>query len=306
MSAPHRALIVSAAIAALSLPAGAGPQAPPRPVFRADTVGIAVDVTVFDGSRTVPGLTAADFELHDNGVRQAISAVSLEQIPFDLSLVVDTSGSLVGAPLEQFKADVRAIGRMLRPEDRLRLVTFATRGADAFGWRPGGADLPLDRIAAGGATAFYQTVAAVLLRETEPGRRHLIVAMSDGYDTVSLLDAPDVASLARLASGVMHVILRRPVSTPRQSWGWVPYAGAGNHDALRQAAEATGGRFRQVGVNVSLTDAFETALDEFRTGYLLWYTPAHVVPSGWHEIAVRAGRDTVRARKGYDAGLPKR
>jgi hypothetical protein len=84
----------------------------------------------------------------------------------------------------------------------------------------------------------------------------------------------------------------------------VPYTGAGNTNTLREAAEATGGRFRTETEQNPLTDAFKAALDEFRTGYVLWYTPAGVAPTGWHAIRVRArqARFTVRARNGYDAG----
>ena len=297
-AAPAMAL----AIACGALGAAAATQ--DRPQFRAGTSGVAVDVSVTDGRRAVLGLGAADFELVDNGVPQTIAAAALEHIPFDLSLVVDTSGSLTGPLLDRFKQDIAAIGALLRPDDRIRLVTFATRGADAFGWQPGTANLPLTRLAAGGATAFYNTLAAVLLRQTDPGRRHLIVAMSDGYDNVSLLDAPDVRDLARLADAVLHVVIRQPLNTPRRTWGWVPYTGQGDTGALREAAEATGGRFRSVAADATLTAAFKTALDEFRTGYVLWYTPTGVERAGWHTIDVRLkqGRHAVRARKGYDGG----
>ena len=275
-----------------------------RPVFRLNTSGVAVDVSVTDGRRAVAGLGTADFELLDNGVPQVVTAAALEFIPIDVTLVVDTSGSLTGKLLEQFKRDITAIGAMLRGDDRIRLVTFATRGADAFGWRHGGESLPVSHIAAGGATAFYQTLGAVLLRQTDPGRRHLIVALSDGFDTVSLFDGAEVRDLARQANAVLHIVIRRASNVPARSKGWVPYSGPGNSDDLREAAEATGGRFRTVSDQSPLTDAFRTALDEFRTGYVLWYTPADVAPGGWHTIQVRVKqpRYVVRARNGYDAG----
>ena len=39
---------------------------------------------------------ADDFELRDDGVVQAVSEVELEQIPLNLLLVFDTSGSVAG------------------------------------------------------------------------------------------------------------------------------------------------------------------------------------------------------------------
>jgi hypothetical protein len=299
--------VIGVLLIAPALTALVGQTAQDPPVFRGSTSAVAVDVSVTDGRRAVAGLGASDFELTDNGVAQQITAAALEFIPIDVTLVADTSGSLEGKLLEQFRRDIRGIGGMLRAEDRLRLVTFATRGADAFGWRPGGGDLPLPHIAAGGATAFYQTLGAVLLRQADPGRRHLVVALSDGFDTVSLLDGSDVRDLARAATAVLHVVIRRLSNVPAGSRGWVPYAGTGNNDALREAAESTGGRYRTVSSDSSITEAFKTALDEFRTGYVLWYTPTGVARDGWHAIQVRVknGRFAVRARNGYDAGVQR-
>ena len=127
--------------------------------------------------------------------------------------------------------------------------------------------------------------------------------MSDGYDNVSLVDAPDLRDLARSADGVLHIVLRQD-AVFRSSWGWVPYRGLGNVDALKDAAESTGGRLRTTTATGSLTEAFKTALDEFRTSYLIWFTPEGVAPTGWHTLNVRVkrGNPTIRARNGYEAG----
>ena len=61
---------------ALALVAAACPQAPPPPTFTVGVEGVYVDVFVTDGSRPVAGLTASDFALKDNGVRQPVELVS--------------------------------------------------------------------------------------------------------------------------------------------------------------------------------------------------------------------------------------
>jgi hypothetical protein len=280
----------------------AGPQ---RQVFRAETSAIAIDVSVTDGRRVITGLAAGDFELLDNGIPQTVAAAALGQVPFDLSLVLDTSGSLTPEIAERFRGDVDAMAGMLGPDDRFRLITFATRAIDAFGWQAGGAPPPPTEIATGGATAFYQALGATLARRAAPGRRHLVVAMSDGFDNVSLIDERDIQRLARAGDAVVHIVLRRRLSSAlAATWGWVPYRGAGNTKVLRDAAESTGGRLRDVGPDASMRDALRTALEEFRTGYVLWYTPTGVTRDGWHSIEVRVKdrRFTVRARSGYDAG----
>ncbi|MEZ5316615.1 MAG: VWA domain-containing protein [Vicinamibacterales bacterium] len=329
--------VVLAPRAPLVVPLGA--QQPMQ--FRASTSAVAVDVSVQDGRRAVLGLTADDFELLDDGVPQRIAAAALEHVPLDVTLVVDTSGSLAGPAIAQFKRDIETITGLLGADDRLRMVTFATRAAEAFGWRPGSDAPDVVQLPAGGATALYQALAAVLLRRPDPGRRQLIVAMSDGVDNVSLLDAPDVLAIAKRADALMHIVLRNratssvsgsgvpfdmgqilpqipdrsspptssfsPPIASHRTWGWVPYQGEGQTSVLRDAAEVTGGRLRTVAPATSLADAFKTALDEFRTSYVLWFTPEGVAPTGWHtlEVKVRQGRHDVRARTGYQAGGAK-
>ena len=83
------------------------------------------------------------------------------------------------------------------------------------------------------------------------------MALSDGFDTVSLLDGADVRDLARGANAVLHVVIRRQSSAPVGSRGWVPYKGPGNNDALQEAAEATGGRFRDVSDKSPMTDSLQ-------------------------------------------------
>jgi len=51
--------------------------------------------------------------------------------------------------------------------------------------------------------------------------------------------------------------------------------------------------------------AFQEILADFRSSYVLQYTPTGVPAQGWHEIKVkvqRPGSFTVRARRGYQGG----
>jgi hypothetical protein len=51
-------------------------------------------------------------------------AVALERAPIDAVVVIDRSGSMSGAPLEQVKAAVTTLFRLIGPEDRIAVVTF--------------------------------------------------------------------------------------------------------------------------------------------------------------------------------------
>jgi hypothetical protein len=54
-----------------------------------------------------------------------------------------------------------------------------------------------------------------------------------------------------------------------------------------------------------LTDALASTIRDFRTSYVLQYTPRGVPLQGWHELLVEVkppGSFTIRARKGYEGG----
>jgi len=68
-----------------------------RPVFKAETSSVTVSVAVKMGNVPVAGLKAVDFRLYDNNVPQRIDAVSVEAVPVDITLFMDTSGSTAAA-----------------------------------------------------------------------------------------------------------------------------------------------------------------------------------------------------------------
>lgn len=280
--------------------------------FRTGVDAVAVDVLVTRDGRPVTGLTADDFSVRDNDVPQRIDAVLLEDVPITLLLVLDTSGSVGGAPLVQLRAAAEAAVEALRPDDRVGLVTFSdklrmvveppsppSRLADALG-----------RIRAGGATALYDaTFAAFALREHAVGRT-LMLVFSDGYDTASWLDPRAVLDTAQRSDVVVYgVHLDR---FARDSWWnrqaralarrWLPTEPhLFGHQYLPQLVEDTGGSVFVAKDIGRLRASFTRVVSEFRSRYLLTYSPVGVESTGWHELDVRVeGRGRkVQARRGY-------
>jgi VWFA-related protein len=275
---------------AASLYLGAAGQEPAF-VFHGRTDVVSVQVSVRDGNRPVSGFQTRDFQLFDNGVAQDITSTTVEALPVDVTVVLDTSGSLRGQALDRLKTDIQKISDLLHAADRIRLITFAATAVDTFGLQPGGSRLPLDRISAGGATSFYDALAAALMLVPDPDRPQLVFGFSDGLDNMSFLDASRLAAIAEYSSASMYVAL---VLAP----GKVQHL-----DALQVAVHRTGGTLYQEVSGLPAT--FRRVLDEFRTGYVLRYTPRGVPPEGWHEIIVKTTRRRsydVRARKGYEGG----
>ncbi len=283
----------------------AAPAAAPQPAFRSGTTIVSVNVSVKAGSAPVAGLTAPDFVLTDQGVRQTIDAVAIEAVPIDVTLVLDTSGSTAGG-IRRLLADVRAIAGRLRSVDRFRLLTIDTYVHQILPMQAATQQAWPARIPLNGASAVHDALAAGLLTRVDVDRRHLIVAITDGIDTTSTLEADAVRRIAGRTDAVLHVVgVHGEVAPAPVPPNWLPRRDA-DLDVLQDAARRTGGELYPAGeLGLDLAGAINTVFDDFRSSYVLRYTPARVSPRGWHELEVkttRPGKLTVRARRGYFAG----
>jgi hypothetical protein len=295
-----RARLVLAAIAMACALAGLSAQQA-RPTIRSGVEVVRVPVSVTALNRPVLGLTKSDFTLQDNGVAQDFTCAAADPLAVDVTLVIDTSGSVKGKALEQFNADVQRIAESLRPNDRLRLITFAGDATDVSGLQPGGVPIPLDRIAAGGATSLYNALAASLMAFPQSDRPQLVFGFSDGLDNMSFLDASGLASLAGYSQAVLYMTLvvdpkrlESPNAPPRLNGRFVPFNGGPNRRLLDEAANRTGGAVYQRNAGTPLSTLFEQALDEFRSSYVLTFTPKGVKAEGWHTLTVRL-KDSLKA-----------
>src|SRR5262245_8323714 len=134
-------------------------------------------------------------------------------MPTDMTLVIDTSGSVTGKALERIKQDAQEMASLLQPNDRIRVVSFARDAADVFGLVPGGATLDLTRMRSGGTTSLYDALVTVLSAYPVIERPHMIFVLSDGRDNSSFVSAADVVEVAKTSSAVRSVALV-PSSNP--------------------------------------------------------------------------------------------
>ncbi|MFM8532443.1 MAG: hypothetical protein ACKOEC_02445, partial [Acidimicrobiia bacterium] len=174
-------------------------------VFRARTESVAISASVKRGNAPVANLQSGDFRLTDNGVAQAVEAVTIESVPLDVTLFMDTSGSTAGA-LDRMKRNVASIAGMLRPDDQFRLITIGLSVETPVPWQPAGRPLSLDMKAVPGISLVYDALFVALTHTPAAGRRHLVVAMTDGQDCGSLLDGPRVLDASGRSEAVLHWI----------------------------------------------------------------------------------------------------
>lgn len=299
-------MLRAAVCAALVAGSYRSPAGQDRPAFRAETTTVSVNVSVRDGNRPVAGLTAADFQLTDSGVSQRIGDVALESVPIDVTLVVDTSNS-ARAEFDRFRKDTRRIASFLRAQDRLRLLTIDTYVHELLPMRPSRDVTVPDAIGPGGMTSAYDAMATALMTRAGLDRRHLIVAMTDAWDTMSVLDADAVREVAGRSGAVLHIAL-----TTETSGEYNPFPGRSLYhdrdmDALRDATLRTGGDLHTAGTfaAVDAVDIFRKMFEDFRVSYMLHYSPAGVDRNGWHALKVtvpKFPKYSVRARQGYFGG----
>lgn len=256
--------------------------------FSSRALGVRVDVLVTDGRNPIAGLSEGDFELRDNGVVQRVEVVEASNVPLNAVLALDTSSSLTGKRQTDLVGAAGALIDGLRTDDRAALITFshAVRPRVPLTGDFASVRAALERIDPVGETSVMDGVYVALTSTLEQPGRFLVVVCTDGTDTFSWLQPGEVLEVAKRTNAVIY-----PVTS----------ADARRSDALKQLADATGGRVMPVKTSDELRDAFQRILTEFRSRYVLAYSPEGVTPGGFHriEVTVPHRRATVKARAGY-------
>jgi VWFA-related protein len=291
--------------------AGGLPSA--QQTFRGRVDAVLVEVSVLRGHGPVGGLAAADFLLTDNGVPQQVELRASDQVPLQLTLLVDMSTSMVDEGVteaivrrdtkrrpnpEWLEAAVPSVMATLRQGDVFHLVNFATSARTAPE-RPDGA-LSLMTPGEGpesARTALLDAIDLLLMEPPEPGFRKLIIVLTDARDTASIIPLRLQDSLGRRSSAVVDVIA---VGDPDLRMG----GGTTNqYDLiLRDLARSSGGEIYLSDAGGDFARTLASALTAFRAGYVLAFTPTGVTASGWHTLRVGVlGHPDydVRARRGY-------
>jgi len=264
-----------------------GLQPPPQqqPFFSTSVEVVAIDVSVMRGSQPVQGLTSHDFALTDNGVAQQVESVTIDRLPLNVTLILDSSLSLIGDRLTHLVQAGGALTSSLRPDDRAALITFSHHVALTVPMTTDRQAIrsALTRLEASGSTALRDAVHLAIQLDPRDRARSLLLVFTDGHDTASWLTEDAVLDTVRRSRAVIHAV--RVES-----------------DAfLDRLTQAAGGRTWSATSNRQLRELFTRALDEMRARYLLTYTPRGVDTPGWHSVKVslKNSRGEITARPGY-------
>jgi VWFA-related protein len=313
-------LAVMAAIAAAAMQSPQPSQPPAEPTFRTRASGVRIDVLVTAGDVPVADLKASDFELTDSGVAQDVELTSLRDLPVDVIIVLDTSGSLGDKGLEHLLGATDTLLGSLRDGDRAALVTFSRAVMMRSELTPTHQRVRdmLSGLKSEGTTSVIDATYAATTLHTQTDRSALLLVFSDGIDTASWLRPEKVLETVRRSAVVPYAIVVGDAAETmiKAASGTAPPRPTGSRERRepresREPLDATdsflhdlvttgGGLFMPASDTRQLERRFAEALDNFRQRYVLTYTPRGVDAPGWHPVTVKVkGRLRVRARPGY-------
>ena len=92
--------------------------------FGVEVRTVFIDVFVSRNGSPVTGLTASDFEILDDGVRQELDLMDPQDFFLSAMLILDTSASVSGPKLTHLREAAHAFLRRLKKEDEAGLMLF--------------------------------------------------------------------------------------------------------------------------------------------------------------------------------------
>src|SRR6516225_1448859 len=224
----------------------------PRLRAAQDTLKVAVDLVNVQFSVTdrrghfIPGLTAQDFKVEEDGRRQEIRNFAREnELPLTLALLIDTSPSVRPIFEEEKITAVGFLESILRPKD-LALVIGFDREVTMVQDYTENANLlkrAITGLEIGGGTSIYDAVylASREKLHDEAGRKAIIL-ISDGEDTTSKIRLNEALVAAHQSDTVIYAI------SNAVSGGFFPYGRrgrmggfGGDLGTLRKFSDETGG-----------------------------------------------------------------
>jgi VWFA-related protein len=256
-----------------------------------DLVNINFSATDKKG-RMVPGLTADDFIIEEDGKKQQVSMFARErELPLTLALLIDISPS-VESVFEEEKRTASAFLRAVLGKRDLALVLAFDRYVTLT--QDYSEDLPsLTRAISGlelskGGTSLFDAVylASAEKLAREAGRKAIVI-LSDGIDTTSKYDMGKAMIAAQKSNVVIYSI-----------------SNSGSPRTLREMSEETGGAFFKINRTGDYEKIFDQIALELRAQYSIAYHSTNTARDGKYrqiKIAPKNANLLVRARKGYYA-----
>ena len=252
---------------------------------------VQVTATVTDRGHYVKNLPQSAFHVWEDGRPQTISHFQSRDVPLDLVVALDISGSMTLA-LPKLKQAAKDFVGAVSSKDRVSVLgfndsifTLARRATD-----PAERVQGIDQLAPWGATAMYDVIMTAVDTLGQGSSRKALIVFTDGEDEGSHASLDNVVQRLQTSDVTLYMI------------------GQGRGTSLeplkkvmRSLSEPTGGRALFTEKIEQLHDAFAELLDELSNQYLLGYVPTNAKrDSTLRHIKVQVdGYSGVRAREAY-------
>jgi VWFA-related protein len=296
-----------------------GTYVDPGDVIKTETNLVSLNVSVFNNkSKMFVGgaLTKDDFKVVENDQGQTISYFASTDVPFDLVLLIDLSGSTAEKRDLIKKSTLRFI-EAARPSDRLAIVTFSDNPTVV-------SPLTLDRgqLAASvaqmegmGGSNVWDAVKFVLdkvVGSKTLERRRAVVLMSDGVDGALFRLGESRGSKTTFADLLEQIrqtdTLIVPIYLDTEEAMGNPFVKVEYENARRTLnlmAQESGGTYYKARKLSDLNGVYEQVINDLGKVYSLGYKPTNPERDGswrWVQISIPNRPDLVaRARPGYYA-----
>lgn len=265
-----------------------------QPTFRSGIRTVPVYASVFDADgRLVPGLEQADFEIYDNGKKQAVTIFDNKPIPFSAALTLDSSISMeMNLPFMQ-EAAVQFVTR-LAPDDRCIVGFFNSK----ISFSPA---LTSDRdslisyirnnMTRGNSTRLWDGVDAAMDQLKDETARRVVIALTDGDDLgASSRSYGEVLERAQQEDVMLYTIGIESRYHNGERWTVSRPGGS-----FRRLASETGGGFFQLEKSAELNSTFTRVVQELHSQYVLGFSP-QVLDGKSHKLEVRLTKPGLKAR----------
>jgi len=295
-----------------------GTYVDPSDVIKTETDLVNLNVSVFnDKSKMFAGsLNKEDFKVVENGKEQTVTYFASTDVPFDLVLLIDLSGSTADKRDLIKKSTLRFI-EAARPSDRLAIVTFSNTVTVV-------STLTLDRaqlaasvaqMEGAGGSHVWDAVKFALDKVLGPKtleRRRAVVLMSDGVDGSFFLSGSGQGSQTSFADLVEQVrqtdTLIVPIYLDTEETMGNPFTRQEYENArhaLNLLAQESGGNYYKARKLSDLNGVYEQVINDLGKVYSLGYQPTNPARDGswrWVQVSIVNHPELVaRARPGYYA-----
>lgn len=258
-----------------------------------DLVLVPVVVTDWQG-HFAQKLKPEAFKVYENGALQQISSLQTENVPVDVIVAVDISGSMADS-MPKLKTAVKQFLNRLRPIDHVGVIafndrTYAVVNRDTPPESRAGA---IDALKAFGGTSLYDAILVALDRLGRDVSRKAIIVFTDGDDRNSLAPIDPVERRLRESEATVYIVTQ----------------GNGKEvDAVRRVvnrlSQFSGGRAFSTEKIDELEKALGFIFDDLTHQYLIGYSPTVPPHDGTYrriKVTTNEKSQTVRAREGYRA-----